>query len=84
VTSFEVDHIRVVKILGSNVNESRVHRGLIVLRNAEGSIAKVTKPKIAVYGCPLDPNQGDTKSTVLIKNATELLNYSKTEEDLAE
>ncbi len=84
MTSFEVDHIRVVKILGSNVNESRVHRGLIVLRNAEGSIAKVTKPKIAVYGCPLDPNQGDTKSTVLIKNATELLNYSKTEEDLAE
>jgi T-complex protein 1 subunit theta len=62
--------------LGANIYDSRVMRGLIVTRHAEGSITKVTKPKIAIYGCPLDPNQGDTKGTVLIKNATELLNYS--------
>lgn len=42
------------------------------------------KPRIAVYSCPLDTQQADTKGTVLIQNATELLNYSKGEEDLAE
>jgi T-complex protein 1 subunit theta len=41
------------------------------------------KPRIAVYSCPLDTMQSDTKGTVLIQNATELLNYTKGEEDLA-
>ena len=44
----------------------------------------MTKPRIAVYSCPLDTMQADTKGTVLIQNATELLNYTKGEEDLAE
>lgn len=79
-----MDHIRVAKILGANIYDSHVVRGLVVTRNAEGSITKVTKPKVVVYGCPLDPNQGDTKGTVLIKNANELLNYSKSEEEHAE
>jgi T-complex protein 1 subunit theta len=42
------------------------------------------KPRIAVYSCPLDTMQADTKGTVLIQKASELLAYSKGEEDLAE
>jgi T-complex protein 1 subunit theta len=42
------------------------------------------KPRIAVYSCPLDTMYAETKGTVLISNANELLNYSKGEEDLAE
>jgi len=41
-------------------------------------------PKIAVYSCPLDPDNADTKGTVLIKNADDLLNYTKGEEDHCE
>lgn len=58
--------------------------GMVIKRGAEGNITRVSKPKIAVYSCPLDTIQGETKGTVLIKNATELMNYSKGEEDLAE
>lgn len=82
--NFDVDHIRVAKILGGSVNDSYVLHGLMVTRNAEGTITRVVKPKVACYSQPLDPQQGDTKGTVLIKNANDLLNYSKTEEELAE
>ncbi len=57
---------------------------MVVGRKAEGSITRVTKPKIAVYGCPLDTQQSDTKGTVLLKNAKELMNYTKSEEEHAE
>lgn len=53
-TEFSVDHVRVCKIKGGNPLDSFVMNGLIVLRNTEGAIKTCDKPKIAVYGCPLD------------------------------
>ena len=82
--NFDVDHVRVCKILGSHVNESHIVKGVVVNRNAEGSIKYAENPKIAVYGCPFDTQQADTKGTVLIKNAKELMNYTKSEEEHAE
>jgi T-complex protein 1 subunit theta len=58
--------------------------GMAVRRNVEGSVERVAEPKIAVYSCPLDTQYSETKGTVLINNANDLLNYSKGEEDLAE
>eukprot|EP01016_Furgasonia_blochmanni_P039426 TRINITY_DN489_c0_g1_i1.p1 TRINITY_DN489_c0_g1~~TRINITY_DN489_c0_g1_i1.p1 ORF type:complete len:514 (-),score=227.56 TRINITY_DN489_c0_g1_i1:347-1888(-) len=84
VDNFDVEYVRVAKILGSNIQKSEVIRGLVVTRNAEGSIKSVTNPRIAVYACPLDSNQAETKGTVLLKNAAELLNYTKSEESYAE
>lgn len=67
------------------MTESFVMRGLIVSRNVETlTITSVDNPKIAIYGCPLDTQEADTKGTVLIKTAEELLNYNKSEEDLAQ
>jgi len=79
-----VEYIRVAKIHGASVNDSFVLKGLIVTRNVETpSLTEVTNPKIAVYGCPLDTQAAETKGTVLIKNAEELINYNKSEEDHA-
>lgn len=39
----------------------------------------MNKPKIACYSCPLDTQYAETKGTVLIKTADELLNYTKGE-----
>merc|ERR1711899_435362 len=47
-------------------------------------INKVEKCKIAVYTCPIDSAQTETKGTVLIKSAQELTDFSKGEEDLLE
>jgi T-complex protein 1 subunit theta len=82
---FEVEHLRTAKILGASMTDSFVMRGLIVNRNVETpTLTSVDKPKIAVYGCPMDTQEAETKGTILIKSADELLNYSKSEEDLAQ
>ena len=75
--------MRVSKIIGGSVHDSRTVNGLIVNRNVEGTITRVDNPRIAIYNAPLDPQSAETKGTVLIKNASELLNYTKSEEDLA-
>jgi T-complex protein 1 subunit theta len=82
--NFDIDNIRVVHILGSSVDDSTYLSGFLVKRSAEGCIDRMIKPRIAAYSCPLDTMQSETKGTVLIQNATELLNYSKGEEDMAE
>lgn len=76
---FDVDNIRVCHILGSSVDDSTVMSGMVVKRNVEGSIDRMAKPKIAVYSCPLDTMYAETKGTVLISNANDLINYSKGE-----
>ena len=81
---FDVDNIRVCQILGSSVDDSTVMSGMVVKRNVEGCIDRMAKPKIAVFSCPLDTMYAETKGTVLISNANDLLNYSKGEEELAE
>jgi len=47
-------------------------------------VKRIEKAKIAVFTCPFDITQTETKGTILIKNADELLNYSKGEEDVVE
>ncbi len=66
------------------MTDSFVLKGLVVTRNVETpTLNHVENPKIAVYGCPLDTQSAETKGTVVIQSAEELLNYSKSEEDLA-
>ncbi|CAO3623669.1 unnamed protein product [Cunninghamella echinulata] len=77
---FNVDNIRVVKVMGSSIHESRVVRGMVFGREPEGSIQNATKAKVAIFTCPLDITQTETKGTVLIHNAQEMLNFSKDEE----
>lgn len=41
---------------------------------------KALKAKVAVYTCGLDISQTETKGTVLLKKADELLNFTRGEE----
>ena len=82
-TRFDIDNIRVVHILGSSIDDSTLMSGMVVKRNVEGNIDRMIKPRIAVFSCPLDTMYAETKGTVLISNANDLLNYSKGEEELA-
>ena len=45
-----------------------------------GHIKKATKAKVAVFTCALDIAQTETKGTVLIKNADQMLNFTSGEE----
>ncbi|KAI6029304.1 hypothetical protein PISMIDRAFT_249650 [Pisolithus microcarpus 441] len=78
--NFNVDNVRVVKIMGSSLSASRVVQGMVFGREPEGELKKVTKAKVAVFTCPIDITQTETKGTVLIKNADEMLNFTRDEE----
>jgi len=79
-TTFNVDNVRVCKILGSGLLNSQVVPGLVFKRNVETTIIKKSKAKIAIFSCPLDVTQTETKGTVLIKSAKELMDFSAGEE----
>ncbi|OXU23343.1 T-complex protein 1 subunit theta [Nasonia vitripennis] len=83
-TTFAVDNVRVCKILGSGLHSSQVVQGMVFKRQVEGELTKVLNAKIAVYTCAVDITQTETKGTVLIKSADELMNFSRGEESLLE
>ncbi|PWW72522.1 T-complex protein 1 [Tuber magnatum] len=82
--NFNVDNIRVVKIMGSSLTESRVVKGMVFPREPEGTIKKALKAKVAVFSCPIDISQTETKGTVLLHNAREMLDFTKGEESQLE
>ncbi|XP_031826971.1 chaperonin containing TCP1 subunit 8 [Nomia melanderi] len=83
-TTFNVDNVRVCKILGSGISSSEVVQGMVFKRQVEGNITKTDNAKIAVYTCAVDIMQTETKGTVLIKSADELMKFSRGEESLLE
>uniref|UniRef100_A0AAX7SHJ0 T-complex protein 1 subunit theta n=1 Tax=Astatotilapia calliptera TaxID=8154 RepID=A0AAX7SHJ0_ASTCA len=82
--NFNVDNVRVCKILGCGVTASSMLHGMVFKKEAEGDISSVKDAKIAVFSCPFDCMVTETKGTVLINNAQELMDFSKGEEDLME
>lgn len=57
---------------------------MVFKKEIEGVVTKVEKGKIALYSCPVDIMQTETKGTVLIKTADELTSFSRGEENLLE
>jgi len=82
--NFNVDNVRVSKLIGGSVNKSTVVDGLILRRDTEGTIKSVTDAKVVVYGQAVDTAATETKGTVLIENAEQLESYSRSEEDKME
>ncbi|XP_018410880.1 PREDICTED: T-complex protein 1 subunit theta isoform X2 [Nanorana parkeri] len=82
--NFNVDNIRVCKILGSGMCASSVLHGMVFKKETEGDVTSVKDAKIAVYSCPFDNMVTETKGTVLINSAQELMNFSQGEENMME
>ncbi|VDO95343.1 unnamed protein product [Soboliphyme baturini] len=69
---FSVDNIRVCKILGSGVLSSFLMNGMVFKKGIEGAVRKVNKANIAVFSCPFDITQLETKVSCLVLNITSL------------
>lgn len=79
--AFNIDNVRVVKIMGSSLSNSEVVKGMVFPREPEGHVKHVkTKSKVVVFTCPIDISTTETKGTVLLHNAQEMLDFSKGEE----
>ncbi|XP_077239976.1 T-complex protein 1 subunit theta-like [Tasmannia lanceolata] len=78
--NFNVDNVRVVKLLGGGLHNCSIVRGMVLKHDAVGSIKRMEKAKIAVFVGGVDTSATETKGTVLIHSAEQLENYAKTEE----
>ncbi|KAK1071414.1 T-complex protein 1 subunit theta [Friedmanniomyces endolithicus] len=78
--NFNVDNIRVVKIMGGSLEQSKVVRGMVFGREPDGTVKKAVKAKVGVFNCPIDISQTETKGTVLLKSSKELFDFTKGEE----
>ncbi|KAJ1732459.1 T-complex protein 1 subunit theta [Coemansia sp. Benny D160-2] len=79
-TRFNVDNVRVVKVLGGALAQSQVVHGMVFPRSPETACRRAQFAKVAVFACPVDMGQTETKGTVLLHNAAEMLDYTKGEE----
>lgn len=50
---------------------------MVFKRQVEGDVTRAEKTKIAVFTCPVDSVQTETKGTVLIQSSKELMDFSK-------
>ncbi|KIV89823.1 T-complex protein 1, theta subunit [Exophiala mesophila] len=82
--NFNVDNVRVVKIMGGDLSASRVIKGMVLGREPDGTVKRAKKAKVGVFSCPIDVSQTETKGTVLLKNAQEMMDFSKGEESQLE
>jgi T-complex protein 1 subunit theta len=82
--NFNVDNVRVVKIMGGSLEQSKVVKGMVFGREPDGIIKQARKTKVGVFSCPIDISQTETKGTVLLKNAQEMVDFTKGEEERLE
>jgi len=82
--NFNVDNVRVVKIMGGALEQSKVVKGMVFARQPEGTIIKAKNAKVGVYSCPIDISQTETKGTVLLHNAKEMMDFTTGEEQQIE
>jgi T-complex protein 1 subunit theta len=54
ITKFNVDNVRVQKILGGTIYDSQVIHGMVVTRGSETSIHEVKEAKIAVFNTSIE------------------------------
>jgi T-complex protein 1 subunit theta len=82
--NFNVDNIRVVKIMGGSLEQSKVVKGMVFPKEPNGAIKKAKRAKVGVFSCPIDVTQTETKGTVLLHNAKEMMDFTKGEESQLE
>eukprot|EP00823_Brevimastigomonas_motovehiculus_P009084 TRINITY_DN8765_c0_g1_i1.p1 TRINITY_DN8765_c0_g1~~TRINITY_DN8765_c0_g1_i1.p1 ORF type:complete len:546 (+),score=158.90 TRINITY_DN8765_c0_g1_i1:82-1719(+) len=78
--NFNVDNVRVVKVLGSAARQSEVIKGMVIPHDTVGSIKKAKDASIAIFTCAIQPPEAETKGTVLLHSAEELTAFRTGEE----
>jgi len=78
--NFNVDNVRVAKIVGGGVGDTTVIKGHVLVRDTEGVIKHLTNAKVAVFTGGIEVAKTETKDTVVINTAKQLTEYNKSEE----
>ena len=80
----KVDRLRIAKLRGGDVASSTMMKGMIAMRPSETKVQRLGRSKVAVFNCGVEMATTETKGTVPIRTAEELINYNKSEEQALE
>mmetsp|Transcript_22785 Transcript_22785/g.59326 ORF Transcript_22785/g.59326 Transcript_22785/m.59326 type:complete len:539 (+) Transcript_22785:222-1838(+) len=77
----KADQVRIAKLRGGDVASSTMMKGMIVMRPSETTVQQLEdRSKVVAFNCGVEMATTETKGTVLIRTADELINYNKSEE----
>lgn len=79
---FPIDSIRVTKVSVGSLNDSENLQGMLLESAPLGCIQEGLGLRTAIYTCPLAVANMDTKGTVLLKTAQDLLEYRAGDEQV--
>lgn len=78
---FDVDTIRVAKINGGTLVDSEIIMGMMLSRDTNGIVKRKENANVIVLNCGLEVANTETKGTVLLHNANELVSFTQGEEE---
>jgi len=78
--NIQPEAVRVVKLLGSSVDQSKMIAGYVAQRGVESIVTCATDAKVCVYACGIEASSTEAKGTVLMKTAQDLKGYNISEE----
>lgn len=81
---FNVDDVRVAKIPGGSITDMHVVKGVVVVRDGEGTIKHVKNAKVAVFSGGIDYAATETKETFVVNKASQLETFASSQEDAME
>ena len=77
----DVDNIRTARLLGGSVDQTKMMAGMVLMNLPQNNVLHVENAKVLVLTCGLEASSSETKGTVLIENASQLLEFTKNEEE---
>lgn len=77
---FNPESIRIAKVPGRSITDSFAIRGFVIPTLPKGAVQGMKQCRIAIFGCAIELERTETKGTVLLQNAEDLLNLSASEE----
>ena len=77
----DVDNIRTVRLLGGSVDQTKMMPGMVLMNLPQNNVLHVEHAKVLVLTCGLEASSSETKGTVLIENAAQLLEFTRNEEE---
>lgn len=81
---FLVDNVRTCKILGSNTGQSEVVNGMVLMFRSKTTIRRVENCRVLVLTTNIGLREMDVTQNVLLENAEQLINFSRSEENVVE
>lgn len=77
----DVDNIRTARLLGGSVDQTHMMPGMVLMNLPQNNVLHVENAKVLVLNCGLEASSSETKGTVLIQSAEELLTFTRNEEE---